>query len=482
VIEILNPTDLTPLDNFEIPAFEAGQDSGAIPFAIRTTEDLQDLLLVVEAQDPSSGRWLQSGLPPVDELWPHLRLLTGPQPVDWTPVGAWRALPIPAIAAGVPCQGELRLRPPATASALTWRFRLALAAAEHSFPLPPGTPTGILTGLGDPGHSALLQGLAVTASTPPDDHLHLAAGAYLHRGRRKGLVAADLALDQLDIHGEPLDPGQSYQALLTVGAAGLTLTKSPRSLTPERPAPPLWESPLAALTVRYQSGPTVLESTDLTDLRRLDRYQAQPGEGLQLRLGPGRAQAGGTRRFHTTDTLLTLSPNATRHLWQRANGAWELTAPDDIPETTALGPLWEITTDATTLTNLVDRRHYAADTVVLHLRGNLPSTPGPIADLLLTHDGLVLEDIHYRLAPHAATAGQTQLDLELEGATLYPSNPQDDQRPAWPWDAPLTPITGRIHEITELPPGAVLRLRSIEHPTGDLPAWAEAYLICRRKT
>src|SRR6185369_2846267 len=107
-----------------------------------------------------------------------------------------------------------------------------------------------------------------------------------------------------------------------------------------------------------------------------DRYQAEPGTGLHLRLHPGRAIAGGTLRAHSTLTNLLLPPNATTYLWQRASGAWGLGTPTP-PETTALGPLWLITTDADTITNLQDRRTYATDTVVLHLRGPPPPTPRP---------------------------------------------------------------------------------------------------------
>ena len=41
-------------------------------------------------------------------------------------------------------------------------------------------------------------------------------------------------------------------------------------------------------------------------------------------------------------------------------------------------------------------------------------------------------------------------------------------------------MQGRIHERLELHPGQLLQLVSIEHPTGGTPAWAEAYLLCRR--
>jgi len=491
MIEILAP-DLTPLEGVEIPDLEAGQDSGVIPFALRNTgPDLFDVLVVLEVLDPVTTQWRSTGLPPLDELWPRLRITgqdTANAPAqqleihDWTPVGTGRALHLATLLSGGLRSGEIRFHPPATAARLTWQFRLAVVAAEHSYPVPAGARPGILTGLGDYGHSALLRGFQVTAAAPAADHVHVAAGQLVHRCRLVGLVAGAVQLDQLDGAGEALTPGQLYLAVLSAGPTGVTITKGRRGSAPAHPAPPAWEPPLASVAVRHEAGPSEINPTDIEDLRVFDRYHAEPGAGLQLRIHAGRAVAGGTLRYHSAPTDLILPPNATTALWQRASGAWELAAPTDPPpETTALGPLWLATTDAAGVTELLDRRAFAADTVVIHLRGDLPGAPGPIAEAVVVHDGLVLDDVLYRLSDSGeGSAGQTQLDLLLDGATLYPSFAQDDHRPAWSFDAADLIMQGRIHELTELHPGQLVQLNSIEHPTGGTPARAEAYLLCRR--
>ena len=490
MIEILNP-DLTPFDNL-IPDFQAGEDSTPIPFAIRNTgPDQHDLLLVVQADHPATGLPVSSGVPPLDELWTRIRL-TGQDTTnapaqqlelhDWTPIGAARALHIASLHQGGIRLGEIRFRPPATAASLSWRFHLAVVAAEHSHPVGVGVRQGILIGFGDHGYSALLRGFQVTAAPEPAAQVHVAAGQVVYRGRLLGQVGTTVTLDQLDAAGEPLEPGQLYRATLSTGPAGLTVTKGLRGIDPTRPASPPWEPPLAAIAVRHQAEASEIKPTDIEDLRIFDRYHAEPGPGLQLRLHAGRAIAGGTLRYHSTPTTLQLPPNSTTHLYQRANGAWELTAPTaPPPETTALGPLWIATTDGEAVTDLQDRRTYAADTVVLHLRGSLPATPGPIAEAVVVHDGLILENVLYRLSDNeGGTGGQTKLDILLAEVSIYPSATQDDHRLTWPVDASDLIQQGHIHELAELPAGQLLQLAITERPTGGARTWAEVYLLCRR--
>jgi hypothetical protein len=480
MINLLN-TDLTPLDIVEITHFEAGQDSDAIPFVIQNTgPDQTDLLLVIQAEHPATGLVVSAGLPPLDELWTRVRL-TGPEPIDWTPIGITRGLHIATLPSGALRTGEIRFRPPATAASLAWRFTLGIIAAENSHPVGPGARQGILTGLGDYGHSALLRGFQVTATMPSADRVHIAAGHVIHRGRLRGHVGTDIPLDQLDVDGALLEPGQLYQALLTAGDNGFTVTKGPRGTAPSRPAPPPWEPSIALVTVRHQATASEIDPTNIEDLRLFDRYLAEPGTGLHLRVHPGRANAGGTLRYHSAPTDLLLPPDATTCLWQRASGAWELTAPTDPPpETTALGPIWIATTDAEGVTELLDRRAFADDTVVIHFRGDLPAAPGVIAEVLVVHDGLVVEDVIYRLSSNGGgSGGQTQLDLLLDGTTFYPSFALDDQRPTWPSEAANLRHQGRVHELTELHLGQFLQFVSIEHPVGGTPTWAEAYLLCR---
>lgn len=87
----------------------------------------------------------------------------------------------------------------------------------------------------------------------------------------------------------------------------------------------------------------------------------------------------------------------------------------------------------------------------------------------------------YRLSDNGGgTAGRMQLDLLLDGTTLYPAEAQEEQHPTWPSDAMEFRKQSSTHKWTDLRRNQLIRLTSIEHLTNGVPAWAEAYLLCQR--
>ncbi len=495
MIEILT-ADLTgPLD-VTFPFLDAGLDSDVVAFAVRNTgaEDLTDLLLVLQAESLSQpGLYVSVGVPPQDELWGRIRL-TGQDNsaapaqqdvrTDWTPIGAYASLLVPSLLVDGVRLGELKMRPPSAAAAVTYRWRLSAITAEHSRPLPPALTVagrGILTHVGCRGHSALWRGFEVTSSpTTPDDLVHVAGGVGIVRGDVRTALAAEITLDQVDGEGAALGVGLSYRAALSLGELGVTLTKGAGAISPAWPAVPAGEALIDHVLVRYRDGdPTEIEPADIAGSLTYGRLRVTAGDGLQAVAHAGQAIAGGTWRYWSSRQTLPLAAEATNRVWQLATGEPAVTQSAEAPETTALGPIWEIETDVAAVTGLADLRPYAAAPVVLHLVGALPGSPGEV-DSLMVHQPLAIEQIVYRLSDNGGgSAGQTVLELAIGVDTVYTSQATDDQRPAWPFDAAGELVAGDgIHELVTLRRGDILTLSSAEHPTGGTPAWAEAYLIC----
>jgi hypothetical protein len=494
MIEIYEDDDLTPVTDLAIPNLEAGEDSDTLTLHLWADkgnpagQDESDVLLLVETEDPTTpGRWLRSGLAPQEEMWARARLVghdnsdrpeQQPLLTDWQLLGASAGLVIPTLLAGAARYLQIKWRPPSTASATAYRFRLLAVVGGHSLALPAGGPgqRGILTGLGERGHSGLVRGGAVTASGTPDDEVHVAAAAWVHLGEAHSKVASSHTLSQQDAAAASLASGQSYLAVLSLGTSGVVVTKGAKAPAPVRPATPAGHIELAVVAVQYGASGSVIEGADITPTAIYDRHYAEPGTGLELRVHGGRAVGGGTYRYHSQVQELALPSSATRYLWQLASGAWELTATTAAPQASALGPLWAITTDGTGITALVDRRSYLGGSVALTLAGE-PSSTGVLASLRVAQH-LVVERWYTSTSDDGSGTGSTILRYEINGADAFPGAGDDDQRPTWAVGASVLTADDAYPELLELWPGDLLEL-VIDALPSTPPARVEATWLCR---
>ena len=155
--------------------------------------------------------------------------------------------------------------------------------------------------------------------------------------------------------------------------------------------------------------------------------------------------------------------------------------PASHPET-SLGPLWRGTTDAAgVVTSLVDRRTWSEPVVVLVLAGDVGAVGTVWAEHPIEHPRLHVDRVVLRVPDlDGATGGRLLVDLEVDGATLYPSAAAEpaDPRPQLaptadpPRDAASIPDHGTLHA------GQVVTVRGVELPTGGAPARCTLSLVC----
>jgi hypothetical protein len=500
MIEILK-TDGTPATDVVIADWEAGADSAAVSLDVwadrgnPTGQDADSIVIVVHTEDPTSpGTFVASGVPPQDEGWWQIRVVgqvntdrpdQEPFVTGWQTAGAWSGLLIPRILAGAARRIEIRAHAPGYAPSRTWRVAVLAIWNEASRPLPAAASLaqrGILTGVGDPARSGLIRGGEVSVSDPPDNVVHVAGALWLQAGALRGKVTSDHELNDEDVAESPLATGQSYWAALSLSGTGVSVTKGTKAVAPSKPAPPAGEVFLRWVSVSYTGAAPEIDDVDLAGGGpAYDRYLVESGEGLEVVIHPGQAIGGGSWRFSSRKEVIPLEASSTSYLWQRSNGLPELTSTQVAPDTSALGPWWKMTTSATEVTELTDLRTYAEPTIVLRLRGDLPGSPGTV-DSLLILEALYVEAITFRVSDNGGgSAGGTQLDIEVDGSTFYTSHATEDFRPTIAFDAVELVASGGFHELTELRPGALVTLLSLDHPTGGSPLWAEAYLVCRRR-
>jgi len=508
MIEIYDATDTHLIDRTALPDLQRGELSDAVELHLWYSKGdpsgqvLEDLLVLVYVEDPAQpGSYLRQGVPPLDEMWVELRIVGHDNTddpaqedyrTDWVRVGAWRGLPIPSIRAGCARYLEWRVRVPSSADPASWTWRIQTLHSEHALAVPlPVTEMerGILSGVGDPARSGLWRGGEVVVSEPADAWVHIGAREYLWRGELRGAVAADVELDQVDGNAEALAAGEAYWAVLTEGAGGVNVTKGTRAAEPAKPTHPAGELLLSYVPVDYQSsGTSIVEAEDLDGERPYDRHLALPGTGLELRVHPGQAIAGGTWRGWSRIASVPLEASDVQWLWQMPDGLYEVTTEESSPSDGALGPLWEVETDASGVVELRDRRRFVGRRRVLRLRGAPPAAgPGTVAELLVADGELQIGKVILRASDNGGgTAGATVADVLVvdpaSGASesIYPSSGVDDQRPAVAYDAVGA---GLIHDqgIPErrvVRYGSVLRVVTVEHAAGGVPTELELQMVC----
>lgn len=498
MLEIYEDDDVTAVSDLPITGIEAGVDSDVLTLHLRNTSGSPsaNAKLVIQVEDRvTSGLFVSSGWPPVDEAWARARVVGynndgdatwSMASTDWRALGAFSCLPLGDVPGGCDVYVEIKFRPPSTAAELDWRWSLGVTDAQYSVPAPPSLTAvdqGIIHGVGDRSASGIVRGCAVTVTSPTeDDEVHVAAGVWQTAGNLYGKIVSDHTLNQNDGAAAALTSGQSYYAALTLGASGVTVTKGTKATSPTRPTLPAG-SCLAYVKVRYQAGGTSeILSTDLEGTLLYDRYLCEAGSGLQVKIHPGRSLGGSTYRDAASIQLVTLAASDTSYLWQLASGLWEATLDETAPESTATGPWWEVTTDGSGVTPpIVDRRTYAGRTVVLRLAGAIPGSPGLVDDLLVEHEELWIEEVTGRVSDNGGGAsGQTKLDLEVNGTSLYPGAGTEDHRPVIAYNATdLVHRNGVPDGPRRLRRGDLLELVTAAHPTGGTPDRAELLVICR---
>lgn len=500
-----DPTE-SPLTTLALPSWEQGLPTDPVEvwlWAHRGEPEApaaDQVLVQLQAESPTHpGTWLTTGLPPLDELWARVRIVgvtargqasfTIPL-TEWRPFGTTAPLPLGTIPADCAIHLQLRLEAPAYGTPGPYRFRLAEISGLTSRPLPPlltALGQGILTHAGDPATSAVLRGCQLLPEDPASDTVTVEPGMALFQGLPLGFAGTSETLNQQDGAGEPLTPGQHFWAGIFLSpaspgpGASHRVEKGPRGADPPKPTPTPGEVLAGYAQILHQpGGTTVLESQHLS-LPAWARHRAIPGTGLQITLSAGEVLGPSSWRFWHRPTTIPLPDEATTWLWQLQNGGFTTTpAGDPPPKPTALGPLWQATTTAGTVTNLKDLRPYAGRTITLRAAG----PPPPVGQALETfhiEEGLLLWEstiLRTTEAPTTATAGATQVQVLVNGIPQHPEGPPD-LRPTVAYDDATLLDRTAVHQSGVLRRGDQVGIQLAALPTGGSPAGLEVLLICR---
>ena len=248
------------------------------------------------------------------------------------------------------------------------------------------------------------------------------------------------------------------------------------------PTPPAGEPILEHIRVAHSAtGAPVLDVDALLGGRLYDRHQVLPGDGPEMVIHPGQVVAGGSWRFWSRADRLPLNTDATSWLWQLSSGLHTATL-DPLPPSATAELLAEVDTDTDGVVEIRDRRRWAGRSRHLVLAGDVPAAPGEIARTWIASD-LWIDRVQLAASAAGGTSGEAVFDVQINGATLYPSADLpdgDDQRPRVPFEAAGPDLVHRhgIPELCRLRRGDVVTLHLVSAAVGGGPAWVECRVEC----
>jgi len=410
----------------------------------------------------------------------------------WTPVGQGRPFLVPPIPFNSGRQMELRANFPGSAGTDAILLQIVPHVRDSAVPVGYGSHIagfrGISTGLGDGLRSEIIRGGALTASGTPDSNVQVGDTEWVYAGVPHVRLAGPVALSGSSASGA-LVSGEAYWATLSLGASGLTVTKSASFTTPltvdQRPPVPGDELLLGWASLDFAGA---IGSSAIYNAAVLGRFALQ-GIGLTRRIGPGLALVDDRIVRWDTDRPLTLPASTT------GIGIYLLPAGD--PTASSSGPpdpravlLYRVDTDSSDVSAVTDLRSYLKtrpgvlsfrfDAVLVANAAKIRTFPGD-ADgaLCLGRSCLaILDDLG-----NTATAGATVFDVQYRTGlstwvSLFTSSGAADRRPTLAYNAAFPYQAEGKPEVLVIPKSTELRVVVISIPTATAaPSGAEVQLF-----
>lgn len=420
------------------------------------------------------------------EYWIEVRAVgvegdASPYVSSWEPVGVGRPFLMPPIPADSARLLETRISVPIGASSETQSYllspdyaRLSLAVARGLFNL---GGQGIDNGLGDGTRTYIAEGGALSAAVVPDDTVHVTDVVVVYEGAPVVELEHDETLSG-DAADGALIAGEDYWAALSVGPAGIVVTKGNGGVSPQpttaRPAPPLGHEATLLGYVRREFDGTIEAEDVYTDGLALGNF-AFGGTGLTRTVGAGVAIVDDRIvRYESSRQAPIPADTDPFAVWIPPAGDPVINE-DTRPDARAL-ILYSGASDSDEVTELRDERRvlgrldpvrfvFSGAAVAVNDaryatwpigRRSYLSLPAPVM--------LTLHDVG------AGTGGRLAFEVEYwDGAawtSLFTSSGTEDRRPAIGFPVTDRVSTAAVPEVRTFSGYTQLRARCIEIPTG----------------
>lgn len=411
--------------------------------------------------------FLAAGRPFLDERWLQVRRI-GSTPSAWTPLGAGAALSMPDLPFNTFEPLEVRVNAPLTALDDDVEFRLQFfnhAAIPAGWGLSEVAGDGVLSGVGDGAASALFIAANVTESGTPAATVEVPYLAGVDAGEPYGIAAQTIAVSNADGAAATLASGQAYWCLLTVGADGVTQTKGVKAVSAStvKPALPAGRQPLAYVLRQFDG---IINTADIEQAWVQGRFKLTAA-ALLASLGPGEALVDNSLVLFTHSQPIALTASATNRIWMTRSGALAKTT-SAAPATVRDLLLYEVVTDGSGVTSVVDRRPFIgprAARLAMRFGATLAVSNVSTVEVAADARDLLLDPerpLALALDGAGATSGSTRVDVKysVAGASYVSIFPDTGSMPSIAYNA-ADPVVARACRPTvcRIPAGA--RLQSV---------------------
>lgn len=415
----------------------------------------EDILVTALSRNAGVGDYTMD-----DEIaangWLEVRLIgtTGSdiptQTSGWTRLGRGRFMRVVGIPRESTRHFEIRLNIPIGAGVVAKDVKLRVIEGLRAISLEmghyEGGAQGLVMGLGDQSRSQILSGFILTPEGTPDNTANYTRGVYTHEGIPYPEIAGKLTFNDEDVNTDALASGEEYLAQLSVGATGITVTKSAKGTAP------LPESDLPAVPDGEESIGYVVVPFDATisagDIHQDDEHPlvyggaALIGTGLAPEVHPFEMMVGNNLLVSPSIFEVILTDDDLNYVWANTDGS--VTAEvDGIQPTDCSMLLYEATVAAGVITALRDCRHwlYPNPVEVTLSRAGALNTGDVASGVLPTRAQCYLLPIGGIVASldEPGTTNESTWEIEASDrgaafATLFPSA-EADQYPSIAFDA-----------------------------------------------
>lgn len=437
-------------------------------------DPLTNSRIIPLVRDVGETDFVSGGKEYADRFYVEIRVIGGrnmtPANTPWTPLGAGRFFPLESIANDAGIYFEVRINPPANANVSNFEVTFAVEQSPAEFlqlGISESGADGIYHGLGDVGSNEhVIANDVVENSGGADNQVEHGDQVWIGDGEVWTLLDGLTTLAASAAGNERFDL-LSLKPDGTLEVTTGTEVTAPATDPEDKPTLPTGNLALAFVLVDDTG---TIQDADIENVWTHGLLGAV-GSSLNLNVGGGRAVVDNSLIHLQTMTPVPLVANDTNWVWLLRSGGFSVTQTATPPEDRAL-LLYEATTDASSVTALVDRRHLiGGDLYVLafHWEGTVVVNAERYHVLPSFRTARLLP-IGPAVASVGAigdgTGGQLRFDIEVDDggfATLFAvgTHPPEIAFNA----SPLTDFDA-IPEVWTIPAHARIRAKPTTLPTG----------------